>query len=45
VPSFPHAILFARFVERPWALAAILVPCAILEAVLMASFATWNWVA
>jgi len=45
LPSFPHAILLARFVKRPWAQVALLVPCAILEAVLMATFATWNWVA
>jgi hypothetical protein len=45
LPSFPHAILLARSVNRPWAIAALLVPCAILEAVMMAAFATWNWVA
>ena len=42
LPSFPHAILLARFVKRPWALAALLVPFAILEAVMMAAFATWE---
>lgn len=45
LPSFPHAILLARLTKRPWAIAALLVPCAILEAFLMAAFATWHWVA
>jgi hypothetical protein len=45
LPSFPHAILLALLVKRPWALAALLVPFALLETVMMAAFATWNWVA
>jgi hypothetical protein len=45
LPSFPHAILLALTLRRPWALAAFLVPFAVLEAVMMAAFATWNWVA
>jgi hypothetical protein len=45
LPSFPHAILLARLTKRRWAIAALLIPCAILEAFLMAAFATWHWVA
>ncbi len=45
LPSFPHAILLALSLRRPWALTAFLVPLAVLEAVMMTAFATWNWVA
>ena len=45
LPSFPHAILLARSVTRPWAVSAILVSFAVLEAIAMVAFATWNWVA
>jgi hypothetical protein len=45
LPSFPHAILLARAVKAPWAVTLVLVSFAMLEAVTMAAFATWNWVA
>ena len=45
LPSFPHAILLARAVKRPWAVACIFASFGILEAVAMTAFATWNWVA
>ena len=45
LPSFPHAILLAQIAKRPLAVAAIFVPLGVLEAILMAAFATWHWVA
>jgi hypothetical protein len=45
LPSFPHAMLLARSVKRPWILVALLVPLAFGEAIMMVAFATWNWVA
>jgi hypothetical protein len=44
-PALMTAVLLARLTKRRWAIAALLIPCAILEAFLMAAFATWHWVA
>jgi hypothetical protein len=45
LPSFPHAVLLARSVNRSWKLLALLVLLAFAEGVMMVTFATWNWVA
>jgi hypothetical protein len=45
LPSFPHAILLALAVERPAVRAALFTSLGLLEAVLLAAFATWHWVA
>jgi mannosyltransferase PIG-V len=45
LPSFPHAILLARVLDRPWRRVTVLTAFAILQAVWMAAFATWHWVA
>src|SRR5262245_17798598 len=45
LPSFPHAILLARLIERPMVAAAVLIPLGLLQGVLMMAFATWHWVA
>jgi len=45
LPSFPHAILLARAMNRTSTTAFLLVPLGLLEAVLTATFATWHWVA
>jgi mannosyltransferase PIG-V len=45
LPSFPHAILLARTMKRPLVAVSVLVTFALLEALTMTAFATWNWVA
>jgi hypothetical protein len=45
LPSFPHAILLARFATNRRVFATLLVAFAILQGVVMAAFATWHWVA
>ena len=45
LPSFPHAILLAQFVDRRRVTTPVLVLFGALEAVAMTAFATWNWVA
>ena len=45
LPSFPHAILLARSIRRPWALTLIFVSFGVVEVLTMTAFATWNWVA
>ena len=45
LPSFPHAILLARTMKRPIVAVSVLVAFALLEALTMTAFATWNWVA
>ena len=45
LPSFPHAILLAQVVKRPASRGAIFTFFGLTEAILMAAFATWHWVA
>jgi hypothetical protein len=35
----------ADCLQRPWVATTVLIPFAILEAIMTAAFATWNWVA
>jgi hypothetical protein len=45
LPSFPHFILLARLIDRPWLRTAAFASFGTLQAVCMAAFATWHWVA
>jgi len=45
LPSFPHAILLARAMDRQWTASTLYAVFAIGQAVWMTAFATWHWVA
>ena len=45
LPSFPHAILLARAIDRPWLRSTVFASFGTLQAVWVAAFATWHWVA
>ena len=45
LPSFPHAILLARAMDRPWVASTLYPLFSVGQAVWMAAFATWHWVA
>src|SRR5262245_3180538 len=45
LPSFRHAIMLARTMKRPVVAVSVMVTFALLEALTMTAFATWNWVA